>query len=190
MKKYLRIIGLLVLVGLFYAPSAHAQAQTPTATATPTNTPTATATATLTATATPTATATNTPTATPTPRCSITTVNSKQYTCCPTNVSSTTSPVTVLPSAKAMNGFFIKERQYPAGSSTPSTEGVLVFPYTPTLPTVTPSGTVECLPGGPCVDDNVGCDTNTCRDAIGEAWGAALESGSTAVTVDACMKAE
>ena len=194
MKPKHLVAAFVILVGfLIFAPDSHAQTATPTpppATSTPTATPTATATNSPTPTPTATATATATPTATPT--CAITTVPTGngmtgQYVCCPTQVSSATTPVTVLPS-HAMSGWFLKERLVPAAATSPSTENVLVFPYRFVLPTQTPSNTTECSPGGPCVSDSTACDSPQCLNAIGEAWGAFLESGSTAVTIDACMK--
>jgi hypothetical protein len=103
-----------------------------------------------------------------------------QYHCQTTSVTSSTTPVNVLPNA-FMTTFCIHARS--------GALGVLAFPYPATIPTAVPSpAAIKEIPAGADLCDAVQCDTNTCRDAVGEAWAAVLTTGSTAVTVDACYR--
>lgn len=101
-----------------------------------------------------------------------------QYTCQDTTIASSTVPVNVLPAA-FMSTFCISN---PSGNGT-----VLVFPYTGSIPGAVPSGVID-IPAGGKFCDQVTCDNNTCRDAIGEAWGVALATGSTSTVVHACYR--
>lgn len=103
-----------------------------------------------------------------------------KYTCQTTSVTSSTTPVNVLPSA-FMTTWTIHAR---SGGL-----GVLCFPYPGAIPTAVPSpAAIMEIPAGANLNDAVQCDTNTCRDAIGEAWACVLTTGSTAVTADACYR--
>jgi|HubBroStandDraft_5_1064220.scaffolds.fasta_scaffold302708_1 hypothetical protein len=174
--KYLKILGcLMAVVVVLGASNAHA---TPTPTPTPT----------------PTATATPTPTATPTstPSCSITNLPvgnnglSAQYTCCPTQVTSATVPVTILPSAILTTWNFKLASTGPNAAAT----GIYVFPYKGALVTTvgqTPANIYPIDPGGTLSDAQV-CGSPGCANALGESFGAILYTGSTAVTEFTCWR--
>lgn len=100
------------------------------------------------------------------------------YTCKAATIASSTVPVNVLPAA-FMTTFCISN---PAANGT-----VLVFPYTDSIPGSPPSGVIDIAPGAKLCDA-VTCSTNTCRDAIGEAWGVVLATGSASSTVYSCYR--
>ena len=101
-----------------------------------------------------------------------------QYTCQKTSVTSSTVPVNVLPVAPMTTWICHAD----SGAL-----GVLAFPYPGAIPSAAPTNTVPFDPGA-YVSDAVACSTNTCKDAIGEAWGAVLTTGSTAVNVSCCYR--
>jgi hypothetical protein len=53
--------------------------------------------------------------------------------------------------------------------------------------TLTNTGCIEVGPTTP-IGDAVACDNSSCVGPIGQAWAAVLESGSTAVDVDSCLR--
>jgi hypothetical protein len=97
-----------------------------------------------------------------------------------TSVTSTTTPVTVLPPMVGRHSWTLKPR---VGAAAP----VLCFAYPGTVPATAPSDVYE-LSGGSALNDSVTCDGAPCIAAIGEAWACVLESGSTPVTVDASWR--
>ena len=124
-----------------------------------------------------------------------------QYLCYTVSVNSASVPVGILPPNPPSKpaAWSINERAANA-SATPAAANVLVFPYTgAVVPTGVPSacasptttltntGCYEVTPTKP-LSDAVTCDQPSCVGPIGQAWGAILESGSTAVTVDSCER--
>lgn len=123
------------------------------------------------------------------------------YTCYTVSVNSSTTPVGVLPVNPPYkpSAWSINERAANA-SATPAAANILVFPYTGvTVPTGVPSacasptttltntGCYEVTPTKP-FPDAVTCDQPSCVGPIGQPWAAVLESGSTAVVVDSCIR--
>lgn len=103
-----------------------------------------------------------------------------KYTCQTTSVTSSTTPVNILP-VNPMTTWTCHARS--------GALGVLAFPYAGTIPTAVPSpAAIVEIPAGANLSDAVTCDNNTCKDAIGEAWAAVLTTGSTPVTVDCCFR--
>jgi hypothetical protein len=173
------LLMLMIVAGIGLLPSL-ARAQTATAT------PTATATSTATATATATATTTATATATATPSCSITSVPSGnglsgRYTCCSTSVTSATVPVTILPGTEMSTWNF----RVASGGG-----GIFVFPYQGSLITTVGQTPANIYPvdGGQSFGDAQTCESPNCRNAMGEAWGALLQTGDTPVTEYTCYR--
>ena len=122
------------------------------------------------------------------------------YVCYSVSVNSSSTPVGVLPVNPPYKPttWTVKERAITAGSA--SAVGVLIFPYVgTTVPTSAPSacaspsttltntGCIE-VQAGTAVSDAVGCDQPSCVGPMGQAWAAVLESGSTAVDVDSCIR--
>lgn len=101
------------------------------------------------------------------------------YTCQTTSVTSSTVPVNIVPSSR-MSDFIIHVRTGAAVSA-------LIFPYIGAIPGSPPSNVLE-RPAGSDLADQVTWATPAGNFGIGEAWGAALASGSTAITVDACWR--
>lgn len=123
------------------------------------------------------------------------------YTCYTVSVNSASVPVAVLPLNPPYkpSAWYINERAANA-SATPAAANILVFPYVgTTVPTGVPSacasptttltntGCVEITPTKP-LSDSVNCDQPSCVGPIGQAWAGILESGSTAVVVDSCLR--
>jgi hypothetical protein len=123
------------------------------------------------------------------------------YTCYTVSVNSSTTPVGVLPVNPPYkpSAWSINERAANP-SATPAAANILVFPYIGvTVPTGVPSacaspsttltntGCYEVTPTKP-FSDSVNCDQPSCVGPIGQAWAAVLESGSTAVTTDSCIR--
>lgn len=90
------------------------------------------------------------------------------YTAQTTSVNSGSVPVNVLPAAQ-MQTFCIT-------ADAGCTKGLLVFPYTGTIPGAAPGGTYYIQPGA-TICDGITNDLNIGHDAIGEAWGAVFASG-------------
>ena len=123
------------------------------------------------------------------------------YTCYSVSVNSSSAPVGVLPLNPPYKpaAWAINERAANA-TGTAAAANVLVLPYVgTTVPTGVPSacasptttltntGCYEVTPTKP-FSDAVSCDQPSCVGPIGQAWAAVLESGSTAVTVDSCIR--
>jgi hypothetical protein len=123
------------------------------------------------------------------------------YTCYTVSVNSSSTPVGVLPLNPPYKPsvWSINERAANA-TGTAAAANILVFPYIgTTIPTGVPSacaspsttltntGCYEVTPSKP-FSDAVNCDQPSCVGPIGQAWAGILESGSTAVTVDSCIR--
>lgn len=103
----------------------------------------------------------------------------RNYTCQTTSVTSSSVPVNVLPAA-VMTTFTIHVRSTGANP-------VLIFPYAGSLPGSAPTNVMERAAGSDW-SDAISCGAPECLFAIGQAYGAVLATGSTAVTVDACYR--
>lgn len=127
--------------------------------------------------------------------------NNYGYVCYTVSVDSASTPRGILPANPPFKpaAWSINERAANA-SATPAAANVLIFPYGgPTIPAAAPSacasptttltntGCYEVTPTKP-FSDAVACDQGSCVGPIGEGWAILLESGSTAVTVDACIR--
>lgn len=123
------------------------------------------------------------------------------YVCYTVSVNSSSTPVGMLPANPPFkpSSWAINERAANA-SATPAAANILVFPYAgATVPAAAPSacasptttlintGCIEVTPTKP-FSDAVSCDNPSCVGPIGEGWAAVLESGSTAVTADSCIR--
>lgn len=123
------------------------------------------------------------------------------YQCYTVSVNSSSVPVGVLPLNPPFkpSSWGINERAANA-TGTAAAANVLVFPYVgTTVPTGVPSACASpstTLTSGGCYEvtptkpfsDAVACDQPSCVGPMGQAWAGVLESGSTAVTVDSCLR--
>jgi len=95
-----------------------------------------------------------------------------------TSVTSATVPVSLMPPGNKVS-YMIKVRN---AAAVP----VLLFPYSGTLPGSAPANVFELAPGQFFSDEDPISAYLT--DAMGQGWAAVLESGVTAVAVDAAWR--
>lgn len=97
-----------------------------------------------------------------------------------TVVNSATVPVSLIPPGFMSASWVIRNR---AGSAV----AALVFPYTGALPGVAPANAFE-LSQGATLSDFLASAFSGADSGIGVGWAAVLETGATAITVDAIWR--